>query len=163
MPKAQQGKRVTRYNKSNENNSPKIRGEYMHWEKRVAKQQEKKLVDLSLDVTLNDNGKLLKNCLGINMGKRPIGVTFLKIAKDIADSLIQLEGPKLLDRKAVLARIRRFNKSYKDAYKILLHTDSGTNENGESIEGNDVMNTNIDCYFLIIMYRSNAQNLSAIS
>jgi hypothetical protein len=41
-------------------------------------------VDLLLEVTLNDNGKLLKNCLGIHMGKRPIGVTPLKIAKDIA-------------------------------------------------------------------------------
>jgi hypothetical protein len=84
MPKAQQGNRVTRYNKSNENDSPKIRGEYMHWKKRVAKQQEKELVDRLLEVALNDNGKLLKNCIGINMGKRPIGVTPLKIAKGIA-------------------------------------------------------------------------------
>jgi hypothetical protein len=30
MPKAQQGKRATRYNKSNENNSPKIRGRRVH-------------------------------------------------------------------------------------------------------------------------------------
>jgi len=84
MPKAQQVKRATPYNKSNENNSPKIRGEYMHWENRVAKQQEKKLMEFLLEVTLNDNGELLKTCLGINMGNRPIGVTPLKIAKDIA-------------------------------------------------------------------------------
>ena len=84
MREAQQGKRVARYNKSNENHSPKVKGEYMHWEKRVAKQQEKKLVDRLLEVVLNDNGNLLKNCLGINMGKRPIGVTPLKSAKDIA-------------------------------------------------------------------------------
>jgi hypothetical protein len=55
----------------------------MHWEKRVSKQQEKKLVDHLLEVALNYNGKLLKNCLGINIGKRPIGVMPLKIAKDI--------------------------------------------------------------------------------
>ena len=69
MPKTQQGKRVVRYNKSNNenNNSPKIREEYMHWEKPVANQQEKKLVDLLLEVTLNDNEKLSKNYLGINL------------------------------------------------------------------------------------------------
>ena len=123
-----------------------------YWEKCVAKQQEKKLVDVLLEFTLNDNGKPLKNCLGINMGKRPIGITPLKIVKDIADSLTKLGGHESLDRKAVLARIRRLNKSYKDAYKILIHTGPGTNENGESIAGNDVTYTNIDYYFLVIMY-----------
>jgi hypothetical protein len=46
--------------------------------------KKKKLLVRLLEVALNDNGKLLKNCLGINMGKRPIGVTPLKIAKGIA-------------------------------------------------------------------------------
>jgi hypothetical protein len=32
-------------------------------EEPVAKQQEKKLMEFLLEVTLNDNGKLLKNCL----------------------------------------------------------------------------------------------------
>ncbi|KAG2207462.1 hypothetical protein INT46_007229 [Mucor plumbeus] len=117
MPKTQQGKRVVRYNKSNNenNNSPKIREEYMHWEKPVANQQEKKLVDLLLEVTLNDNEKLLPKSLHI---------------------FNQIGGPESLDgKKAVLARIRRISKSYKkDTYKILIHTGSGTNENGESIE-----------------------------
>ena len=42
MPKAQQRKHVSRYRKSNENNSPKIRGEYMHWEKNPLQSNKKK-------------------------------------------------------------------------------------------------------------------------
>ena len=76
----------------------------------------------------------------------------LEIAKVLADSLIKLGGPESLDGKAVLAGIRRISKSYKDAYRILIHTGSRTNENGESIEGNDEMYANIDCCFLIILY-----------
>ena len=53
-------------------------------------------MEFLLEVTLNDNGELLKTCLGINMGNRPIGVTPLKIAKVIADSLIKLGGPNHL-------------------------------------------------------------------
>ena len=66
----------------------------------------------------------------------------------------QIGGPESLDgKKAVLARIRRISKSYKkDTYKILIHTGSGTNENGESIEGSDGIYTNIDYYLLIVMY-----------
>ncbi|KAG2192176.1 hypothetical protein INT46_004330, partial [Mucor plumbeus] len=74
-------------------------------------------------------------------------------------------GPKSLDGKAVLARIRRFNKSYKDAYKILLHTGSGTNENGERDRNTDVANPGNSCGNTIplVAYTSSSSTPSVAS
>ncbi|KAG2194149.1 hypothetical protein INT46_010403 [Mucor plumbeus] len=82
-----------------------------------------------------------------------------EIAKVLADSLIKLGGPESLDGKAVLAGIRRISKSYKDAYRILIHTGSRTNENGESIEGDrnsGVANSGNSCEntILLVAYTS---------
>ena len=78
MSKVQQEKHdVIHSNKKNENNSnpPKKRGKYVNWDKPVEKQQGKTLVDLLLEIILCDNGKLLKNCLGITMDNKSIGIT----------------------------------------------------------------------------------------
>ncbi|CEP08894.1 hypothetical protein [Parasitella parasitica] len=47
-----------------------------------------------------------------------------------------LGEPEDLDGSAVLARVKKLNKSYKEAFEISLHTGAGTNEKGETLEAN---------------------------